>query len=118
MKQHSSTMQVADGTPLTMRTWTPDEHPPKGLIVIAHGYGEHSGRYEAVADYFTQQDYTLYAADHRGHGHSHGGKLGLIESMATLVDDLKHLIDFVDANPRPPIEDLKANLDLFKKLRA
>jgi acylglycerol lipase len=104
MNQQTSTMRVSDGTILTTRTWKLEDREPKGLIVISHGYGEHSERYLHVAEYFTQQGYALYAADHRGHGHSHGGKLGYVESMATLVNDLKQLIDLAHSqHPTTPL---------------
>lgn len=42
------------------------------LILIVHGAGEHSGRYEYVATQFVQQGYTVAALDLPGHGKSSG----------------------------------------------
>jgi len=41
-------------------------------VVLAHGAGEHSGRYGHVAKALTEHGYSVWALDHRGHGHSDG----------------------------------------------
>ena len=43
---------------------------PVGVVVILHGYGEHSGRYSHVLQAFADAGYAAFAPDHRGHGHS------------------------------------------------
>lgn len=50
--------------------WANTEQPLKGIIVIAHGMGEHIGRYEAVARALNDAGYVVYGKDHRGHGRS------------------------------------------------
>jgi acylglycerol lipase len=67
---------------------------PKGVVVIAHGLGEHSGRYSNVIEKLKGKGISFYALDHRGHGRS-GGKRGHIMSFMEYVYDLKLLIDFV-----------------------
>jgi len=61
-----------------------DVHPartpqPRAVIQLAHGVGEHAGRYAEVAAALTGAGYTVYADDHRGHGrtgvHQHDGDL-------------------------------------------
>jgi lysophospholipase len=42
------------------------------VIVVAHGLGEHSGRYEELAQDFGRAGMSTYALDHRGHGRSDG----------------------------------------------
>lgn len=44
----------------------------KGGVVIVHGLGEHSGRYEHVASALNAANYSAYAFDVRGHGQSVG----------------------------------------------
>lgn len=46
--------------------------PPKGLLLVAHGLGEHRGRYPHVADRFTALGLRVAIPDHRGHGRSSG----------------------------------------------
>ena len=65
---------------------------PKAVIVIAHGLGEHSGRYKHVAEFLNQHGYSVVALDHQGHGQSVGQK-GHIESFENYIADL---FDFIE----------------------
>src|SRR5215813_9494776 len=100
MKHQAGTLALTGGTNLAAHEWIPDQTPAKATIVIAHGYGDHSGRYDHVAEYFTQQGYALYAADHRGHGQSRGATMGYFESYATLVEDLKQVTEWAHGQRR------------------
>lgn len=40
----------------------------RGMIQIAHGIGEHAGRYDRIAQLLCQEGFTVYANDHRAHG--------------------------------------------------
>jgi len=52
---------------------------PRCIVLIAHGYGEHAGRYEHVAQHLVHDlDAAVYAPDHRGHGRTDGA-IGLVE---------------------------------------
>jgi len=42
----------------------------RGLVQIAHGMGEHIGRYAALIEALTEAGWTVYGNDHRGHGRS------------------------------------------------
>ena len=44
------------------------ECKPKAAIIIVHGYGEHSGRYQQWAEKFVKHGYFVLAFDLRGHG--------------------------------------------------
>ena len=44
----------------------------KAAVVIVHGLGEHSGRYDYVARSMNAKGYAVYAQDIRGHGQSIG----------------------------------------------
>jgi alpha-beta hydrolase superfamily lysophospholipase len=44
----------------------------KAAVVLVHGLGEHSGRYDYVARSLNNQRYAVYAQDVRGHGRSSG----------------------------------------------
>lgn len=61
------TLDTSSGTRLHYYRWLP-ETPARGLIVIAHGMGEHAGRYDWVAGRLNDAGYAVYAPDHRGHG--------------------------------------------------
>lgn len=40
----------------------------RAIVQLAHGLGEHVGRYTALITALTEAGYTVYADDHRGHG--------------------------------------------------
>ena len=63
-------------------------------MVIAHGLGEHSGRYGNIINELKGSNVSVYALDHRGHGKS-GGKIGHVESFMDYVYDLKIFIDLI-----------------------
>lgn len=41
---------------------------PRAVVQLAHGLGDHLGRYEALAQRLVTAGYSVYADDHRGHG--------------------------------------------------
>ena len=61
----------AGGKTIFWRAWTP-EGAPRAVLQIAHGLGEHSGRYEELACWLTARGFAVVASDHMGHGHSDG----------------------------------------------
>src|SRR6478672_2179067 len=40
----------------------------RGVVQIAHGLGEHMGRYAELAEKLVQAEFVVYGNDHRGHG--------------------------------------------------
>lgn len=60
------------------------------VALIAHGYGEHAGRYEHVAARLVADGAVVYAPDHHGHGRSEGER-ALVDALDAGVDDL-HLV--------------------------
>ena len=65
---------------------------PRGCIVIAHGFGEHSGRYEKLAQRFADMNLTVVRYDMRGHGHSRGQR-GHASSYELYLNDLGNAIE-------------------------
>ncbi len=61
----------ADGTGLAGFTWRVAA-TPKAMLQLAHGAGEHSGRYLEPLTPIVDAGYLVYAADHRGHGLTSG----------------------------------------------
>ncbi len=91
-----SHVRAVDGTDLLVRHWPADEAeaggawagPPWGSVLLVHGLGEHSGRYEHVGDQLTGAGLEVAAYDHRGMGGS-GGRRGDIERWSQYHDDLE-----------------------------
>lgn len=52
------------------RVWQAEA--PRGAVLIAHGLGEHSGRYQHVAEALVARGLSVWAPDHPGHGKSPG----------------------------------------------
>jgi alpha-beta hydrolase superfamily lysophospholipase len=93
MRHQTNSLTLPDGFPLFTQTWTPDtDDDLKGVIILIHGLGEHSGRYSHVATYFTERGYIVAAPDHRGHGRSQGKALGYFDRFSQIVDDLHQFI--------------------------
>jgi len=66
----------------------------KAVIIIVHGLGEHSGRYENLLRKLSGKKFSVFAIDHRGHGQS-DGKKGHIDSFMDYVYDLKLFLEFI-----------------------
>lgn len=67
--------QGDDGKAIHLCRWMP-EAAPKAAVQIAHGMGEHIGRYQRVAQRLNESGYVVYGNDHRGHGRTDPDRLG------------------------------------------
>ena len=74
---------------LHVSRWPADD--PARLIVLVHGYGEHIGRYEHVAQALVARGSSVVGPDHVGHGRS-GGDRVLVEDFEPIVDDLRAVV--------------------------
>ena len=83
------TLTGLGGLRINWQSWLPAE--PRAVVVIAHGAGEHIGRYEHVAARLVREGYAVYALDHRGHGHSEGTR-ALLDRVDNAVADLDSLV--------------------------
>lgn len=70
---HESTyiLTAPDGTELGAYRWSGDGDPLL-IVQIAHGMGEHAGRYARLASALVEAGAVVYAHDHRGHGRTAG----------------------------------------------
>lgn len=84
------TFDGVGGVRIVYDVWTPDT-APRGVVVLAHGYGEHARRYDHVAERFGEAGLATYALDHRGHGRA-GGKRVRVRHMKEFVADYRSLV--------------------------
>ena len=66
--------------------WKPEN--VKAVVVIIHGMGEHSGRYEHVAKKLTDNNFGVITFDHFGHGKT-TGKRGHNPGCFTMSEVIK-----------------------------
>ena len=69
MKATEFRFTSADGLGIECSRWD-SRGPVRGVIQIAHGMGEHIGRYLGTIKVFVAAGLTVYGNDHRGHGHT------------------------------------------------
>ncbi len=75
MQHTEGKSSTRDGLELYHQAWLPapkERGEPKAVFAVVHGYGEHSGRYLNLVNYFVPRGFALYAYDLRGHGKSSG----------------------------------------------
>jgi alpha-beta hydrolase superfamily lysophospholipase len=96
-----------DGLRIACVRWD-SRTPVRAVVQIAHGMGEHVGRYAHTADVLSSQGFAVYGNDHRGHGHSapcaaHLGDFGA-GGFRLLVDDMVQLSRIArQQHPRQPL---------------
>jgi alpha-beta hydrolase superfamily lysophospholipase len=83
-----------------MQGWEP-QHPPKAIVCLVHGLGEHTGRYTHAGKALNEAGYALFGFDLRGHGQS-GGPRGHFPSLATVLNDIHNFVNFQRQN-HPPL---------------
>ena len=76
------------------RHWRVEE-PIRAVILLVHGLGEHSGRYQQFAEFFTGQGIAVIAPDHIGHGESPGARAH-VGSFAQFIEPLDQLRQSID----------------------
>ena len=86
-----------DGLDIFGQKWESENLPAKAVINLVHGFGEHSSRYEHVAQFFTDHNYVVIAFDLRGHGRS-GGKKGHFPSYDEFMNDVENLLKQSEIN--------------------
>lgn len=98
-KIESTFVSPCDGLRIHILTVEPDI-PPKGIVQLAHGMGEHKERYLQLMEVLADHGFVCVINDHRGHGRSiawpqdlgYCGKEGakfLVNDMAFLTKQVK-----------------------------
>lgn len=83
-----------DGLKIFYQKWTPASNKTERVLLVQHGIGEHSNRYNNIIQKLSGTGTSIYALDSRGHGRSQG-KRGHVNQFQEFVDDLAQLIEIV-----------------------
>jgi alpha-beta hydrolase superfamily lysophospholipase len=94
IRRVESALTTSSGRTLFRRSWLPAraEH----LLLVIHGFAEHSGRYEELGAWFAARGCAVHAYDHQGHGRSDGVRAH-VRSFADFLDDLEQVLAAVRA---------------------
>ena len=97
MHTQAFNFKSSDGKKIFTYKWSPDNPSDiKAVVQISHGMAEHAARYTRLANYLTENNFCVYANDHRGHGKTAGDieKLGFFaeDSGWDLVVNDMHLL--------------------------
>ncbi|TRZ02703.1 hypothetical protein DNTS_022677 [Danionella cerebrum] len=92
----------ADGLHLFCRYWEP-ERPPKALVFVVHGAGEHCGGYADIALSLTKHGALVFAHDHVGHGQSEGERMDITTFQIYIRDSLQHIDIMKAQHPKLPV---------------
>ena len=109
----------SDGLCIACARWE-SRGPARGVAQIAHGMGEHMGRYADTIDTLVAAGLTVYANDHRGHGLSAHAQLGEFGrgGFELLVQDMVRLSEIArEENPDLPLLLLGHSMGSFAAQR-
>lgn len=100
-------MTSTDGLRVACARWS-NLTPPRGLLQIAHGMGEHIGRYRTFIEELTHAGLIIYGNDHRGHGRTARSQSELGDfgpgGFDLMVEDMVRLSVLAkDENPNQPL---------------
>jgi alpha-beta hydrolase superfamily lysophospholipase len=90
MKTHDWGWNNGAGLSFQSRSWEPDR-APRGVLVLVHGLGEHTGRYGPVGSWLAAHGFALAGFDMRGHGLSAGPR-GHTPDYDALLDDVSEFM--------------------------
>ena len=109
----------SDGLSIECARWD-SRGPARAVVQIAHGMGEHIGRYAGTIDALVAAGLTVYANDHRGHGRSVHAQLGEFGKggFELLVQDMVRLSEIArEENPDLPLLLLGHDMGSFAAQR-
>jgi alpha-beta hydrolase superfamily lysophospholipase len=84
LNEKTGTFAGSDGVKIFYRHYAAESE--RARLVIAHGLGEHSGRYGNVIERMLPKGISVWLPDHRGHGQSEGKRGHVLNFMQYLTD--------------------------------
>jgi len=83
------------------RSWSDPQVDPTHVVLLAHGYGEHIGRYQHVAEALVANGAAVYGVDPVGHGRSEGERVLLLDLEEVVLD--VHQLDEIARAEHPDL---------------
>ncbi len=83
-------LEGVGGLRIFHRIWRP-ARPPRGVVVVVHGFNAHSGHYAWAAEQLVAHGFAVYALDLRGRGRSDGERF-YVDQFSDYVDDVALLV--------------------------
>jgi alpha-beta hydrolase superfamily lysophospholipase len=111
----------SDGLLIECARWT-STGPARAVVQIAHGMGEHIGRYRGLAESLAAAGFAVYGNDHRGHGRTAGSRAAFGDfgrgGFELLVEDMVRLSRIAaEENPGRPLLLLGHSIGSFAAQR-
>lgn len=91
-------ISTSDGETLFLRRWNPDSvhsGKEKVAVLILHGFTAHSGAYDMAGKPFSENGYTTFGLDYRGHGLSAGNR-GDTPGTERWIADMAETVTFIE----------------------
>ncbi len=82
-------VRTDDGLRLFEQSWAPAS--PKAVVVLVHGFAEHSSRHASTSLHMARRGYAIQTLDLRGHGRSEG-KRCFVLAFDEYLDDTRLLL--------------------------
>ncbi|CAH8388970.1 unnamed protein product [Eruca vesicaria subsp. sativa] len=87
------------GLNLFTRSWLPSS-PPRGLILMVHGYGNDiSWTFQSTSIFLAQNGFACFALDIEGHGRSEGVR-AYVPSVDDVINDVISFFDTIKKQPK------------------
>ncbi len=94
-----------NGYELNVYVWD-EVKSPKAVVQIAHGMAECASRYADYAKFLNKNGYIVIADEHRGHGKTAQGKLGIVpkgDCFFDTIEDMALLTDYAKETYKLPV---------------
>ena len=102
MKHIEGNFSNTRGQSIYYQGWLPDGKL-KATLLIVHGLHEHCGRYQHLAEYFTDKGYAVYGLDFPGHGKSDGPR-SFVVNFNDFIEPVETCLEMIQSeHPDSPV---------------